>query len=295
MPRQTNIYLDTVLWNVLYDHGVRPEKIRETLGTKNASLVPGTHVFYELAKNFGNPEGFERGKQLFSFFSKFIDAKTPCVKDNRELLAAEMHGVKYGPQAIEPFLSEQDRASIKQEVEKLATGVFEERGSTFLSNQKEFASRTRLGQKLHLQTRSDIADKLKAVSPEDFPKWLQEEAMGAAAVAITAFHIRGMFKDVPASELVEYASALLSVPAKRFARGVVRADLYYNWRCAHRESVPKDVIDDIYHVLNSVYCDVYATAEQRQMEYAKLLVTSNTRIEIYSGGTPVDQWLLSLV
>jgi len=51
-----------------------------------------------------------------------------------------------------------------------------------------------------------------------------------------------------------------------------------------RESVPKDLIDDMYHVLNAVYCDVYATAERRQAEYASLILALNTTVAIYPGG-----------
>jgi len=76
---------------------------------------------------------------------------------------------------------------------------------------------------------------------------------------------------------------------------VIRSDLYYNWRCAHRESVPKDLIDDMYHVLNSVYCDIYTTAEKGQAEYAHLLLTSNTKVAIYADASPVDRWIESLV
>ena len=104
-----------------------------------------------------------------------------------------------------------------------------------------------------------------------------------------------MFYGLPTAKAVEQAKCLLNVPAKRFARGVVRADLYYNWRCAKRDSVPKDLIDDMYHVLNAVYCDVYATAEKGQAEYAHLLLTSNTKVAVYTGAMPVDQWIESLV
>jgi hypothetical protein len=69
----------------------------------------------------------------------------------------------------------------------------------------------------------------------------------------------------------------------------------YNWRCANRGSVPKDLIDDMYHVLNAVYCDVYASAEAGQAEYAHLLLTPATRVAIYDKLLPVDEWMVNLV
>jgi hypothetical protein len=87
---------------------------------------------------------------------------------------------------------------------------------------------------------------------------------------------------------------VLLAQSKRFAKGVVRSDLYYNWRCANRGSEPKDLIDDMYHVLNAVYCDVYATREEGQAEYAPLTLSPKTKVAIYAGGR-IDQWIESLV
>src|SRR5712671_372308 len=53
----------------------------------------------------------------------------------------------------------------------------------------------------------------------------------------------------------------------RIAKGIVRTDLYFNWRCANRGSTPGDLADDLYHVLNASYCAIYATAEPRQAVY----------------------------
>ena len=72
-----------------------------------------------------------------------------------------------------------------------------------------------------------------------------------------------------------------------------RADLYYNWRCAHRGSNRPDLIDNMFHVLNATYCDVYVSKEKNQLEYVGLLLSRATRVEIYDG-SPVDTWLREL-
>ena len=118
--------------------------------------------------------------------------------------------------------------------------------------------------------------------------------MGPPGVVLLTAHIGRQFREVPAEEAVEWASALLTSPVGRAARGLVRSDLYYNWRCANRDSNPKDLIDDMYHVLNSVYCDVYTSQEEGQEEYAGLLLTANTKVAIHDGQTSVDRWLCGL-
>ena len=45
----------------------------------------------------------------------------------------------------------------------------------------------------------------------------------------------------------------------------------------------------MFHVLNATYCDIYVTKENNQIDYAGLLLSPNTKVEIYDG-TPVDLW-----
>jgi hypothetical protein len=42
-----------------------------------------------------------------------------------------------------------------------------------------------------------------------------------------------------------------------------------------------------------LYCDVYVSKEKNQLEYAGLLLSRATRVEIYDG-SPVDTWLETL-
>jgi hypothetical protein len=213
---------------------------------------------------------------------------------NTELLAAEMTALQSGTSTVALFLRVEDYPLLRREVDKLANGVFDERAAKFIKERGDFASNTRSGQLHHLKNRTDIKKKLKNVPAEKLEHWLQTETMTRTGVAILASHILRQFPEAPPIEAAEYASALLASQASRMARGLVRADLYYNWRCANRDSNPRDLIDDMYHVLNSVHCDIYATEERRQAEYAGLLLTDNTKVAIFNGETPVDQWLEAL-
>jgi hypothetical protein len=289
------IYLDTVLWNTLWNQKIDPDKIKKSLAYRRAHVVPGPHVLYELLKTFHSSRGLaERGRGLLSYFGEFIGPDTPAAKDNQELLTAEIDAIRNGPAAAEMFLSRAGRDAIRIEIENLAMGVLSDQAEAFLAAQKAFASKTRLGQKEHLQVRDDIKTELKSVSPEGLADWLRTTALSPVGIAILTRHLQRFINGVSTAIAIDLASNLLATPVKPFARGVVRADLYYNWRCANRDSVPKDLIDDMYHVLNSMYCDLYATAERKQAEYAHLLLT-NTKVAVYDGATPVGQWIESLV
>jgi hypothetical protein len=290
------IYLDTNLWNALCDKAVHPRKLVAALAAKNANLVLSTHTLYELAKTFGasTEKALERGRELFSYLKEFVDANIPCAKENTELLAAEMWALQLRTPTIKVFLDEADYALLSQEVDRLASGDFGERASKFIRERSEFASNTRSSQVRHLEGRADMKQNLKNVSPEALEHWLRTETLSPIGAAILTDHIVKQFPEAPQKEAIEYASALLVSRASRMAKGLVRADLYYNWRCAYRDSIPRDLIDDIYHVLNAAHCDVYATAESRQAEYAGLLLTADTSVAIYDGVTPVDRWLGAL-
>lgn len=88
--------------------------------------------------------------------------------------------------------------------------------------------------------------------------------------------IRYRFSEATPVDSLLYARALLESQTLRTAKALIRADLYFNWRCAHRGSNPKDLYDDMYHVMGAIYCDAYVTKEPAQAEYAHLLLTRTT-------------------
>lgn len=267
-----------------------------SLAARKVAIVLGTHNFYELAKTFGGStaEATFRGRTLFSYLRSFFDVQVLCAKEINELLVAEMSWVKSPATGMEAFLSGDDRTRFGLKVEGLAAGIFNQDDAALLKNQSAFASGIRASQIRHFHRRPEIKESLKSISAAGLSRWIQIETFGPVGFLILASHIQGRFPEVPNDEVREYASALLTLPARRIARGLVSTNLYYNWRCANRDSIPADLFDDMYHVLNATYCDIYATKESRQAEYATLLLTSNTRVKIYDGKTPLDQWLEEL-
>lgn len=296
MDQPIKIYLDTNLWNALCDNAVDPQKLVTSLAGRNAELALGLHNFYELAKTFKTPtrEALERGRHLFIYLKEFVDADIPCVKENEELLAAEMWALKLGTPTIDGFLRSEDHVLLTRGIDDLADGGFDQRTAKFIEEQGAFASNIRSGQIRRFENRADAKQSLKNVSPEKLDQWLQTEASSPTGSANLKDHIQRRFPEATEAEAMEYASALLASPTSRISRGLVRASSYYAWRCAYRDSIPKDLYDDIYHVLNSIHCSVYATEEKRQAEYARLLLTANTSVAIYTGEIPIDRWLQGL-
>jgi hypothetical protein len=287
------IYLDTNVWNLLCDRDVDSRCLRETLASTNSALVLGTHTIYELAKTFVGSQTLakERGNRLFLYLKNYVDAKIDCVKGNTELLAAEMWALKSRAPEVASRLNEQDLEKLQAEVAKLAVGNFDDRARDFVDKQSAFANTTRLEQVRFLNLRSDMKQQMKGIPVSRLEMWLNAESVSSQGVAMLAHHILRYFPEAPSSDAIEYSEPMLRTRFCRFAHGVVRADLYYNWRCANRGSNPRDLVDDMYHVLNSTYCDLYVTCERGQSDYAALLLTPETKVAIYDCAEPIQQWL----
>jgi hypothetical protein len=207
------------------------------------------------------------------------------------LLKEECHAFETDLSEIDPMLPTDDYETLRREVDKLANGIVEGRVREFIAKRTKFASSTRAAQKDHFVGRGELKRKLKALSESQLAQWLVLQALAPSGAEILYAHLERMFGPGPAHD---YAPGVLLSPVGNAARGLVRADLYYNWRCANRDSNPKDLMDDMLHVLQSIYCDVYATEERNHSEYASFLLTPRTRVAIYDRQTPVDHWLESL-
>lgn len=202
--------------------------------------------------------------------------------------------MKLRTRRVDAFYGKEDFLLLREGVEKLARGGFDERTARYINEQRALASDIRLGQKKRLENRVDVKRFLKSVSPETLEQWLQAEVCSDSGNEFLKDQILRRFPQATETEAMEYASELLASPECRMARGLVRAGSYYLWRCAYCDSVPDDLFDDMSHVLNSVHCDVYATGEKRQKDYASLLLTASTTVAIHNEDTPIDLWLQSL-
>ncbi len=286
------IYPDTNIWAYLSGQGVKEEDFASALKAKDASLVLSAHAVYELARTFVGKAGSPAGVKLFSTINKLMELDIVCSKEVGELLKEECYAFENDLARIDPLLNEDECKVVKAEVDKLASGIVEDRVKEFIDKRTQFAARTRTEQREHFADRKELQQDLKTVPKSDLATWLQSQTDGPDGAKILSRHLNRMLGPGPTPE---YAKGVLRLPAGDASRGLVRADLYSNWRAANRGSNPGDLIDDMLHVLQAIYSDLYVTGESGQKEYAGLLLTARTKVSIYNvkAQTPVGQWLLS--
>jgi hypothetical protein len=293
------IYLDTNIWNALCDQAIDPARLAATLAARDTRLVLSYHTVYELLKTFrgSGHQAALRGAKLCSCLSDhLVGEHITCVHEILELLGFEMGAIVRQTSPPDPFVSKPVLMEMISEVRKLATGHFSAQAEAFVNERARLSSTARSDQKSHIEARADMKEKLRTISADKLGAWLAASTAIATptAVSLLAEKIRYRFAEASLIDSLRYSSALLESPAFRTPGALVRADLYFNWRCAHRGSNPKDLYDDMYHVMGAIYCDAYVTKEPAQAEYAHLLLTPNTSVHIYKPETPVDQWLESL-
>jgi hypothetical protein len=292
MTAQRLIYPDTNIWSYLAQLPVDEAKLIQGLADKNATLVLSAHTVYELARTFTGKSGTDVGVSLFSSLKRFLEAGLACSIEFRQMIIRECHAMENQLGEINTLLDVDDAAVVASEVSKLADGKAEQIVEDFIKKRTKEATDTRADQRSHFDNRDELKRKLKAVAPGDLSAWLDSEVMSSSGSEILFQHLKRILGVGPTPE---YASAVLHYPTSHACRALVRGDLYSNWRAGNRGSNPADLLDDMVHVLQAIYSDVYVTADTKQTEYASLLLTSRTTVVIYDRSVAVNDYLVRIV
>ena len=288
------IYPDTVLWNELCDQGVDADELVSTLAGQSAQLVLGTEAVYEMAKTFQmrRPEAEQRGMGLFSYLGRFVQERIPCLRITSDILRAEMKRASRETKTIDIFLNDEDYMGLTEEVGKLSRGTFDSRADRFIAERKVQAAGVRQEIAGHFGTRPKLNQIIAAVPVEGLGEWIQEE-LRKSGRRLLRWHLNREFPEASPKQITWLAKRLLASRAYRVSHAIVRSDLYLNWRYAQVQSISRDVPDDLYHIVNASYCDLYVTRDKEQGKYAPF-VLGKTAVAVYDGDTRLSEWLSAL-
>lgn len=257
-------------------------------------LALSFHTVYELGRNFesNEPARIARGQQLFAYLKQYLDLAIPCTKELWELIVAEAYAIENHLTVIDPMASPDQCATTKHEVEELANGVVGKRVRPFIQERKQFAKDTRDAQTSDMAMSDDLRNYLQERAEKDLPSWMTQEVLTDSGASLLYRRFVKKIRQVPP----DYIRALLRFPLAEASRATVRADLYYNWHCAKHGAIRLDLLDDLLHVLQAVYCDLYVTEEKSHGIFAPLVLTARTKVGIYPDRkTTIDQWILNLI
>lgn len=288
------IYPDTIIWNLLCDQAIEPNALLQALNAKGYTLALSFHTVYELGRNFEteDPGRNARGRQLFSYLKQYLDLGIPCTKELWELIVVEAYAMENNLTVIDPMATPEQCATTKHEVAELSNGVVGGRVRPFIEERKRFAEETRDDQKSHMAMSDELRNYLQEKSEKDLPGWMPQEVLTDSGASLLYRRFVKKIRQVSP----DYIRALLRFPLAEASRATVRADLYYNWHCAKHGGIRLDLLDDLLHVLQAVYCDFYFSEEKNHAIFAPLILTPRTKIAIYPDRKiRIDQWIMSLL
>ena len=213
-------------------------------------------LVYEMGKLFhrGRESDQKRGRELLNYMKGYLALRVPIVQENWALLIEEALDVTGHAPMKSCFRTDDQYQMAVAEIDKVIwNGSLEPEGMKFFDGRRSLVRDSRTLIKGHLASRPDSTAYLRAVSDEGLAGFLATEGAGATGERLLLGHLSREFPDDPANELQQVAKLLLADPRYRVSRGLVRADLYLNWRCAKRGSIRSDLPDDVFHVISAAY------------------------------------------
>ena len=288
---QRTIYLDTMLWNRLYEQSPYVEQLVRRLSARGLTMVFSPHLRYELSKTFVSTRARKKeiAADLFGYVQRFVKLQIPCVKQVIDLFREEIRHASGQTNKVECFYEGDLYQREAIEISKLASGqldssagrVLDFRSSQVRSFRSESPERGLVWRRLMDSGRgATFADSLEVT--------LRELGLGCLRK-----HVSNVFPELRQKEARRIARKLFSSRRYRLSHALIRGDLYLDWRCFRTGVLARDAADDCYHIENAAYCDFYATGEQSQESYANEML-SMTEIRVHNDRVPVEEWLASL-
>jgi hypothetical protein len=128
MPRA---YIEPSALNRAADLDSAPRGLRDFLTRHGFEAATGSHTLYELARNFLGDDavGAQRGQKLFNLL---LDLDPVYKQPIDVLLEGEVEKLRQGIE-VQPFLNIQDLFAAREEVGRLARGLFDSRARQFIT------------------------------------------------------------------------------------------------------------------------------------------------------------------
>jgi hypothetical protein len=290
------VYLDTSIWNVLCDQNADALQVVASLAALRCRLAIGINAYVELLNSFFGKRP-HRGRPLLQCLNRFIEAGV-LVADSWEKWLVEEADIAIGGQgAVSFFLSEREQRNIASWTKGLLQYEPPRELKDRLAKRREQTTQLCASARNALVNQPDILAELRGVDAEELAAFLELESRGARGQSLLAKYLPQVFSTMQKPLLTSphlVASTLLSSKTNRASFGVVRSDIFRNWRAAQSDEIRfrACVPEDSYHVANASYFDVFVTEDtDGQADAAKYAVPDITVLVYRNREIQVLEWL----
>jgi hypothetical protein len=226
------------------------EEIRALLSCYKYKPVIGFHVIYELARTFLSSNKDEIAKTLFEIVR---DLNPDISEEPKVILPNEYNWYSNGIR-FDCFLSGMRKYLAREEIVKLAMGVFDDSARTFISSRDmKFKEEHPVMGREQVNIFLNNPPVKKLHSFEDVVKYYESDI---------PILIEQIYKGAASTdEAKDMAGKIDQFPC---LKATVMANLYLDFIVVvHKTPPATDKVDDHRHIVDASYCDVFVTEENQ--------------------------------
>ena len=256
------IYFDSNIFNEIIRKHIKSEQIRSILSEKKYRLIISSLNMFEIASCWksGNHSFIEQGIKRF----KLIKELLPCRFLNTipNILLMELDNV-INNTTISPFCENQEKADFEREINKLSQGIYNDKAKTFIENRWA-------GKRNHIQNKiSELTENKNIFKFADtFNEFLIKNEDLQQLIAEGLIEERVI--NIPSRHRRKTAEKILR-KSHRFPMliSVIKANLFLDFRVLKFGNCSHDTLDDLQHLINASYTDIFVTGDNKLYDYSK--------------------------
>lgn len=256
------IYFDSNIYAEIIRRDIKSEQIKNILSGNNLKLIISSLNVLEIASCWksGDPSAIEQGIKRI----KLIKELLPCRFLNTipNILLMELDNL-INNVSFSPFCENQEKEDFEREITKLSNGIYDDTAKTFIEN-RWAGKHNNIQDKITELTKNKdtfkYADTFSEflAKNEDFQRLIAEGLVEERVINIPNRHRR------------KTAEKILR-KSHRFPMlvSVIKANLFLDFRVLKFGACSHDTLDDLKHLINASYTNIFVTGDNKLFEYSK--------------------------
>jgi len=258
------IYFDSNIYAEIVRRDIKYNQIKDILSRRKLRLIISSLNVFEIASCWksGDLSNIEQGIKRF----KLIKGLFPCRFLNTipKILLMELDNL-INDVSFSPFCENQEKADFEREIDKFSNGIYDDKAKKFIENrwaEKSNDIQSKISELTKNKGQFKYTNEFKGFLVKN--RYLQK----LIAEGIVAERVR----DISNKDRRKIAEKILS-KSRRFPMivSVIKANLFLDYRVLKFGNLSHDTLDDLKHLINASYADMFVTGDNKLFDYSKEL------------------------